>query len=114
PGRALGDPHPMPGTRCCARRARLAAAFAFMAATWAGDAAWPAPNPATTVLSHTYMPWALPGTASAITVADLDGDGHLDVAVFVPAPNVATGGVFVLRGHGDGTFAAPLSYPVGG
>ncbi|RYE73813.1 MAG: VCBS repeat-containing protein, partial [Myxococcales bacterium] len=47
---------------------------------------------------------------SAITLAtgDLDGDGHLDLAT------IAEGGALVRihRGHGDGSFAAPLTLPV--
>ena len=44
-----------------------------------------------------------------IAVADLDGDGHLDVAV----TDTADGAVSVLRGNGDGTFARAIHYAVG-
>jgi hypothetical protein len=52
-----------------------------------------------------------------IAVADLNGDGNLDVVV--PAGNVDTinpfngGNVYVMLGKGDGTFQAPVSYSVG-
>src|SRR6516164_5374638 len=42
-------------------------------------------------------------------VADLNGDGHLDVVV---AEDDA--GVGVMLGNGDGTFQAPVSYSTGG
>jgi len=41
----------------------------------------------------------------ALAVADLDGDGHLDLAV------TTDGYVSVLLGNGDGTFQAGLQYP---
>src|SRR5262249_2909419 len=44
-----------------------------------------------------------------IAVADLDGDGHLDVVTVNSVSNT----VSILYGHGDGTFAAPLTYSVG-
>ena len=40
-------------------------------------------------------------------VADFDGDGHLDLAV----PLALAGTIQIYRGNGDGTFAAPVSYP---
>ncbi len=43
-------------------------------------------------------------------VADFDGDGHLDLAV----PLAAAGTIQIYRGNGDGTFAAPVSYPAPG
>ena len=56
--------------------------------------------------------------ASDATAADVNGDGKLDLIVSGAG---STGGLFgqeyidgvayVLEGHGDGTFAAPVSYP---
>jgi len=40
---------------------------------------------------------------------DFNGDGHADVLAAG-----YTGGFYVLLGHGDGTFAAPVDYPNGG
>ncbi|KYG10859.1 hypothetical protein BE21_58675 [Sorangium cellulosum] len=45
--------------------------------------------------------------------ADLDGDGHLDLAI-PGSVEGASGGLLVLRGHGDGTFAAAEDYGIGG
>ena len=42
-------------------------------------------------------------------VGDFNGDGKLDLAV----PDVATNTVNILLGNGDGTFQAPVTYPVG-
>jgi len=47
---------------------------------------------------------------SALTAADFNGDGFLDLAVVDEVPNSS---VTVLLGNGDGTFQSPVSYPVG-
>src|ERR1039458_6976852 len=60
--------------------------------------------------------------SGAITTADLDGDGNLDLVLgsqtgggFAPSPSVlgGTGGLGVLMGNGDGTFRGALSYQTG-
>jgi hypothetical protein len=43
-------------------------------------------------------------------VVDVDGDGHLDLAV----PLAVAGTIKIYRGNGDGTFAVPVSYPAPG
>ncbi len=48
-------------------------------------------------------------TAHSITAADLNGDGHLDLA----AVNYDSSNGSVLLNNGDGTFAAAVLYPVG-
>jgi hypothetical protein len=45
----------------------------------------------------------------SIASADLDGDGKLDLVT----ANSGDSTVSVLLGHGDGTFAAKVDYPVG-
>jgi hypothetical protein len=58
---------------------------------------------------------------AGLAVADLDGDAHLDIAVAIVGENdplsdpvaSAYDKVSVLRGHGDGTFDAPVDYPAG-
>jgi hypothetical protein len=51
-----------------------------------------------------------------VTVADLDHDGRLDLIVAAGRPNsdsgFGEGFVLVFHGQGDGTFAAPVEYPV--
>lgn len=44
-----------------------------------------------------------------VTVADLNGDGRLDLAVACARSNT----ISVLLGRGDGTFAAGLTFPTG-
>jgi hypothetical protein len=44
-----------------------------------------------------------------LSVADLDGDGHLDVVT----ANVNAHTVGVLRGNGDGTFQPVVAYSTG-
>jgi hypothetical protein len=49
------------------------------------------------------------GFPKSFTVADVNGDGDLDLIV----PVQSTAQVAILLGHGDGTFAAPSFYAVG-
>jgi hypothetical protein len=48
--------------------------------------------------------------AGTVALADLDGDGNLDIVT----ANTYDDGVSVLLGRGDGTFAARADYPTGG
>jgi hypothetical protein len=50
------------------------------------------------------------GSAYSVTVGDFDGDGILDLAV---VNGSSEGLVSILRGNGDGSFQAPVSYPTG-
>lgn len=54
--------------------------------------------------------YSIPTVAESITMGDWDGDGDLDVAfvVWLPPRN----GVSVVLNEGDGSFAAPVEYPV--
>lgn len=78
------------GTTCAAGECVLPAC--------SGNLGLPAPTP----------PAAGKGPVSAV-VADLDGDGQLDLAV----ANRDSNDVSVLIGRGDGRFAAPVSYATG-
>ncbi len=49
---------------------------------------------------------AAPGAGWAVRPGDMDGDGHVDLVVALKS----VGKVAVLRGNGDGTFAAPLTF----
>ena len=55
-----------------------------------------------------------PGSAWQTAIADLDGDGHLDLATAGSPSGVGSGSVDVKLGRGDGTFAAAGGHPVGG
>jgi hypothetical protein len=62
-------------------------------------------QPQNTFPIGTY-PWG--PRAESIAVADLNGDGHIDIVT----ANDITDDVSVLMGHGDGTFAPYVTYPV--
>lgn len=68
-------------------------------------------NPASAaVLAETDLP--LSSSPSAISTADLNGNGSLDL-VFTTSSQSGPGSVSVQLGNGDGTFQAPSSYAVG-
>lgn len=46
-----------------------------------------------------------------IAIADFNGDGNPDIAIAIHGPEInSQGGVAILIGQGDGTFAPPVSY----
>jgi hypothetical protein len=62
-----------------------------------------------------HVDYAVGGDPVAVTVADLNGDGFLDLAVANSnsASGPAPGSVSVLFGNGDGTFQAQQVFPAG-
>ena len=48
------------------------------------------------------------GNGQDLAAGDLNGDGRLDLVVTINSPEL---GLAVLIGNGDGTFAAPVTYP---
>ncbi|MHB1846609.1 MAG: FG-GAP repeat domain-containing protein [Deltaproteobacteria bacterium] len=57
-----------------------------------------------------HFPLPKGASPEALAVADLDGDGHPDVALVTAEQDR----IDVLYGDGKGGFSAPVSYPVGG
>jgi VCBS repeat protein/FG-GAP repeat protein len=48
------------------------------------------------------------GNSQDLAAGDFDGDGRVDLVLTINNPEI---GVSVLRGNGDGTFAAPVNFP---
>src|SRR5207249_3186378 len=68
------------------------------------------PAPAQAPAPISFLPpgnIALVGSPGDLDTADLDGDGHLDLAVH------ERDGVSILYGHGDGTFDTAVYHEVG-
>ena len=65
-------------------------------------------NP-TSFLSFTRLDIATQPGPQAVAEGDFNGDGKLDLAV----ANLTSNSVSVFLGNGDGTFQAPVNYPVG-
>jgi hypothetical protein len=85
-----------PGQRVC-----LVAALTAVMAT-AGAAR------ASAAVSFARTDYALGATQSGMAVGDLDGKDGPDLV----AASAATGNLTVLLNHGDGTFGAPVTYPL--
>src|SRR5262249_27975142 len=89
----------------------LLAAAAIAACNVPESTFTPLPDP-DVCLSLNAMPYTLPvghSAPAALAVADVSGDGRLDLIV----ANSATDTVSVLLGRSDGTFQTRLEYPTG-
>ncbi len=73
-----------------------------------GALVWMGNGDGTFGASSAYAAGLLP-SPKAITAADLDGDGKLDLAALKTNTSFASE-VLVLRNNGNGTFAAPVTY----
>jgi hypothetical protein len=70
------------------------------------------PRPQSLVLSFApAVTYGSGGTSSSVALADVNGDGKLDIVVTNQA---SQGNVGVLLGNGDGTFQAVVTYSSGG
>ena len=56
----------------------------------------------------TVVEYAIGGQGQDITAGDFNGDGRVDLVVTINDPQI---GLSLLRGNGDGTFAAPVNFP---
>lgn len=71
-------------------------------------------------LSGGFPPGQQPVVTSSIPgiddqqVADIDGDGHVDVAVAGNNGALTTGTLAIQRGRGDGSFDTPATFPIPG
>jgi Bacterial Ig-like domain (group 3)/FG-GAP-like repeat/FG-GAP repeat len=64
---------------------------------------------------QTPVTYATTGEAVAVALADVNGDGKLDIVAVTPCnSDCSSGAVNVLLGNGDGTFQAAVSYNTGG
>src|SRR3989304_5733637 len=88
-------------------RIRLLCIVAAFAVAWVGALASMAP--AQPICFNAAVTYAAGTQPHSVFAADLDGDGHLDLAV----ANFNSANTSVLINHGDGTFAAAVNYATG-
>lgn len=61
-----------------------------------------------------HQDFDLSGEALALAAGDFNGDGKLDLAVTIEAPDGSNSELAIFIGNGDGTFQAPTYYDIAG
>ena len=103
--------HGCPGSRSARRTAVAAIVLCFVC--WQGLPS-AAPRVGASFHAAAEYPLGTYGPPHALSVADVNGDGHPDLLAATCESNTECGSVTLFLGNGDGTFRGPLSLGSGG